>query len=610
MFSTSYLRKALTNGREKKYELFREIGIKAAIEEIKSNPVMNEMANEVKGYAASILNEKSPQISFYMLKEFERSGNRLIFENPYFERRKQLFSLVIAYVLEKEEVYIKAIEEKLWEWCDLYTWELSAHVPLQVERIKSSELGPDQTVALFSAETAFFFSEILYILGDKLDELVVYRLKEEIFRRVINPYKENTFSWESANMNWASVCAGSVGAACIYLIEDDNELAAILHRILGSMESFLEGIGEDGLVTEGLGYWHYGFSFYVYFAELLKERTGGMLSLLHSSDKIKKIAELPTYLQYPSEFFVNFSDSISGKWKGDYGLFSKLEDELKVEGYKYPDSGEIFGDHCFRWAAMIRKLFWGVNAKIESINDIKTGMFYFDEAEWLIDRRKINNKFIAFAAKGGNNDEPHNHNDLGNFILHYDGKDIFSELGAPEYVRDYFREDKRYEFLAASSLGHSVPVINGAVQKWGKEHYAEFLKLEEDGAKVCYEMKLEKAYACEELKEFQRQFLWNYEIGELQINDSFKFNKTDNEIKETLIMGFEPKLIEAGKAVIETENFKLEILFDKEAEYIVEKCSYKNHHGEESQVYRSFIVARGVEEDKHVSLKIKIMPNI
>lgn len=609
MYSTSCLRKALYSGRTNEYKLFKEVRNKELIERIKKNPITYEMSKELKAYALTAMTEESPAITFSMLKEFERSGNRLIFENAYFKRRKQLFSLVITYILENDEKYIKPIEEKLWEWCELYTWELSAHVPLTVERIKASNVGPDETVALFSAETAFFFAEILSIIGDKLDELVTYRLKKEIFRRVINPYKNNTFSWEGANMNWASVCAGSIGAAAIYLIEDDNELTALLHRVLGSMESFLEGIGEDGLVTEGLGYWHYGFSFYVYFAELLKERTAGAISLLHCRDKIKKIAELPTYLQYPSELFVNFSDSISGKWKGDYGLFAKLEEELKVEGYKYPESGDIFGDHCFRWAAMIRKLFWGVNAKENVNKPINTGMFYFDEAQWLIDRREINNKkFVSFAAKGGNNDEPHNHNDLGNFILHYEGNDIFAELGAPEYVRDYFREDKRYDFLAASSLGHSVPVINSGVQKPGRDHYAKTLRSEEKDSIVYYKLELQEAYDCEELTRFEREFVWNYRDGELIIKDEFEFNKTDNEIKEVLIMGFEPKLIERGKALVQTETFDLEITFDEEFDYIVEKCNYRNHHGKESEIYRSFVVSKNAEKNVAINLKIKIMP--
>lgn len=118
------------------------------------------------------------RINFRIFKEFENTGNRLVFENAYFKRRKQLFSLILAYMLDRNKEYKSIIEEKLWEWCDLYTWELPAHFKMTEKTINMEAEDPDKTVALFSAESAFSFAEILSLIGEDLDAFIVYRQRE------------------------------------------------------------------------------------------------------------------------------------------------------------------------------------------------------------------------------------------------------------------------------------------------------------------------------------------------------------------------------------------------------------------------------------------------
>lgn len=602
MYALEDIKEAIEYGNEKGYILFPEIRDKNKLEAVKAN---YEGLEELNNYVDKVLAETSPKITFEMYKLFEKTGDRLTFENAYFERRKQIFSAVLAYILNRNKKYLPYIEEKLWEWCGLYSWELPAHFRMSGSK-KENEREPEETVALFSAETAFFFAEILSIIGKEIDEFLVYRLKKEIFRRIINPYKSTSYWWENAKMNWSSVCAGSVGAAAIYMIEDTEELSLIIHRVLKSMGAFIEAFDKDGLITEGLSYWSYGFSFYVYFAELLKERTAGKIDLLNSNSKIKKIAELPQILQFPSGNFVNFSDSGRGKWSGDSGLFGRLEERLGVHGYNYENSLNINNDHTARWAMMVRRLLWSSFKDGTESNSIKTGSFYFDESQWLVDRRvTVQGNFTAFAAKGGNNDEPHNHNDLGHFILHYNGEDIFTDIGSPEYVKEYFREETRYDFLAASSLGHSVPVINGKPQSFGKEHYADLIGYEEAESETRFALDLKKAYSCEELNSYKREFSWNYINLELIIKDSFQFSKTKNQVEEAFITAVKPELAQAGKVIIAAKNASAELFYDKKLQCTVEQCFYNNHKGERSYIYKIIFTAK-IDKLEEYTFKIKI----
>ncbi|MDY4307971.1 hypothetical protein SNF32_14980 [Enterococcus mundtii] len=45
-----------------------------------------------------------------------------------------------------------------------------------------------------------------------------------------------------------------------------------------------------------------------------------------------------------------------------------------------------------------------------------------------------------FAAKGGRNDESHNHIDIGHFVFGTREDLFLTDLGAGEYTKDYFDE--------------------------------------------------------------------------------------------------------------------------------------------------------------------------
>lgn len=161
MLALSEIKEALIYGSKNNYILFPEARDKNILEAIKENDLSKRQIEKIKQIADAALNEPSPFITFKMFKAFETTGNRLIFESAYFMRRKQLFSLVLAYMIEKNQRYKEMIEEKLWEWCDIYSWELPAHFKMSAENLRNGIDEPDKTIALFAAESAFFFSEIL-----------------------------------------------------------------------------------------------------------------------------------------------------------------------------------------------------------------------------------------------------------------------------------------------------------------------------------------------------------------------------------------------------------------------------------------------------------------
>lgn len=121
---------------------------------------------------------------------------------------------------------------------------------------------------------------------------------------------------------------------------------------------------------------------------------------------------------------------------------------------------------------------------------------YAAASQWLIHKTPL----YGFAAKGGTNAEPHNHNDLGSFILADPSEQILCDPGAGTYSKQYFSA-KRYEFFRASSRGHSVPIIAGQYQLPGREHAASTGF--EDGV---FTVEFSRAYGVEALRQLSRSF--------------------------------------------------------------------------------------------------------
>lgn len=60
--------------------------------------------------------------------------------------------------------------------------------------------------------------------------------------------------------------------AALAVEHDPVRLASALHRTLAALRCYLNGLGSQGGCAEGVGYWAYGFGYFTYFTEALRER--------------------------------------------------------------------------------------------------------------------------------------------------------------------------------------------------------------------------------------------------------------------------------------------------------------------------------------------------
>lgn len=519
------------------------------------------------------------KMSEYML--FVETGDRTVFERKYFERRHDCSYISIAYWLTEDEKYVKPLIDGVFRICDEFTWCLPAHVGLKrnpsIEVIKMN-------IDLFQAETGRLLTDIDVLVGDKLPYYVRERISDEVRKRLIEPLKRIEFGWHmDCTNNWAAVCAGGTGVALLHY-GTEAEISHYLPKLYNAMENFLAGFNDDGCCLEGYAYWNYGFGYFVIFARMILDYTNGEINYFER-EKVKNIATYVQKIRMGRTKNVSFSDGGS-TFTFSPGLMSYLK-EVYPDDVALPDlelattRGNVY--------SMKEVLWFDTDYKED---EYKEETAYFEGAQWFIKRGK---KF-SFAAKAGHNDEPHNHNDVGSFIIVTPDDDIpLADFGCGVYNAFTFHPDYRYTMIQNSSAGHSVPIINGEFQKVGREYSAS--NVEVSGDKFSFDM--EGAYEEGLVKKLHRSF----EVKEngVTLCDMVEYSDKTESITERMVSWTKPEICD-GYVDLKTAK----IIFDKER-YTVDfkEDSYRNHANTED--IPVFLIDFKAVSEKKTKFKFEII---
>ena len=412
-----------------------------------------------------------PVLTKEMFLLYEKTGNRLIYENEYFERRRFLvvFGLLTYWYKRPED--IKKLTYVIEEVCKEETWALPAHVNRQKPNWQ-------REVDLFASETGQTLSNIIYLNKDVLSAETVKLVKDLVTYRVLDSYMEvprGQWRWESMYNNWVSVCASCVGSAALFLLEDEKEKQdAIITRVCETLPDYLLGMHDDGTCPEGMSYFTYGMLFYTGFARQLKEHTNGKIDLM-DSEKVRNIARFQHKCYLPGGNTVSFSD---GERADRFRLGLTCYFARTIEGVEIPDISaamEFETDHCYRFIGNLYDDVWVQEYLDEAIEETEATPEWFTllpDAQWAVWKKER----MGIAFKGGHNDEPHNHNDVGSYLLVVDGEVFMADLGCGEYNKEYFEPETRYSILCNRSYGHNVPMVNGQEQREGVQYTCEYFR--------------------------------------------------------------------------------------------------------------------------------------
>ncbi len=511
-----------------------------------AKPIIDEIINS----ANIAISQDSPafKMSEYMM--YFENGNRSVFEKSYFTRRRHCSNIMMAYWLTEDEKYLLPLIDYISYICDEFTWCLPAHSEFPCRLSK----GTIEHVDLFQAETARLLAETVMCVGDKLPEYMLDRMNYEIHRRIFSVFEQGEFcsrihptieigdkySWETCKMNWATVCGAGCTMAALYF-GTNAEMEKYVTRFIGCLESYLEGIADDGCCQEGMAYWSYGFGHFVILAQIVKSYTHGQVDFF-KNPKVKELALFPQKIRMSTSKVASFSDG-GENFTFKIGLLSFLKsiyDEVCLPDLK---RGTRHGN-----VNSICELLW-FDTNYQSQEE-STNTYYLSNSQWYINHKPK----YCFAAKGGHNDEPHNHNDIGSFMITVGDETLISDLGCGEYVKETFMEETRYNYVQNSSRGHSVPIINGEYQLAGAKYKSKNATATESS----FSLDIEGAYNSRIINKIHRIF--TIHENSVVLKDTFVFSSETKSITERIITKIKPHL---GDGVVDLEHGKIKFDPDK-----------------------------------------------
>jgi len=462
-------------------------------------------------------------------RNYRRVGDRTLPEAKAGYRRRELDRAATALWLGHPEADVDYLQDLLWAYCDDYTWVMAAHEGREID--------------LGSAALGATFAEILHLLGDRLEDEVKERVSAEIERRTFQNFwnYKHLDSWKTVRMNWNHVCNGEVIRTALYQIQDPTILAHFTHAAIQNLTYALDGFTDDGGCEERPGYWAYGFGHFLYVAHALYLKTDGELNLM-TADKIQRICRYPLAAHISGPLRATFADAHHGYIPARIAMIIN-------EFFEMP---ELYGlcnqhsDSTLRLSGMHELALYN-GQRTEGAPDSRD--YVLPDLGVVKLRGKSGEGQMTVLALAGNNGVPHNHNDIGSFIVHRGSRIFLVDPGAPRYSRKTFSA-QRYEIVFCNSIGHSVPVIDGMLQQPGSEYYGalEVENLNEEGQKRAV-IDMTHAYLKGTVKRLTRTFTLDADANRLTMEDAYTFDHAPNTLEEAFIT-FEPATIsQDGRSV-------------------------------------------------------------
>lgn len=467
--------------------------------------------------------------------ELERSGNREIMERPFDDNNQAIVRLMLAELAEGRGRFIDQLINGVFHTCEMTSWALSAHLVTQpTHRALPTPIYP--LIDLTAGDLGSLLSWVYYFMHeefDKIDPEISRRLYRELDERIMKPYLNNdSFWWLAANYkgqmvnNWNPWCNSNCLMTFMLLENDVDRLSKAVSRSMQSVDKFLNYVHSDGACEEGPSYWGHASGKCLDYLVLLNRITGGKISIF-DNPQIKAMGEYIARSYVGNGWVVNFADA-SAKGGGDPYLIYRYGKAVKSDILKQFASMQNKGSKIsFRGRDLFRILeAFLVEDELCAYQEAYTGVSYtwYPETEFCY----VRNKKAFFAAKGGYNDESHNHNDAGSFSLWVNNMPVIIDAGVGTYTRQTFSSE-RYTIWTMQSNYHNLPMINGVPQKYGRQYKATEVK----ATKNSFSANIATAYPDEAgVKKWIRSYTMKSDA--LMISDRFELN----EIKKENVINF------------------------------------------------------------------------
>jgi len=469
------------------------------------------------------------------------------------QRLRWLVILCWAECLENNGKYLPKLEIVIRELLNQKTW---------VNPRNYSEKTYGGLVELSTASYAHNLAQASYLLGGKLGEATRKAILDELYIRAFNPViatlngKDKNHSWLTVTNNWNAVCLSGVTGAALTVIPDKTERARFVAIAERYIQNFIAGFHSDGYCSEGIGYYNYGFGRFINLRENVFKATGGSIDFFNNT-KIKNIAGFLPNMEIINGTYPAIGDCPVDPRPGKNIVYYVSRNlDMGLSNY---DNASFLGAKS-DLVADVMYVFPNTASKKKPVKSqhVYGGIrSYFNAAGILTVRPDPAGKGnMGAVLKGGNNNEHHNHNDLGSYTIAVGDEVMMGDPGLIPYTAKTFGPD-RYDYKTLDSYGHPVPLIAGQEQQPGKQAQAKIIRADFTDARDDFEMDITSAYKLEGLKSIIRKFGYQRKDAiTLEVKDEFAFD-TPQTFETAIITRARWKQNAQGQIIFEGKKGKL-----------------------------------------------------
>jgi len=488
-----------------------------------------------------------PVLPASVFLDYARNGNRSRYEGIRSARRERLRELAIAECVEGKGRFLDEILNGIWATCEETYWGVPAHVGVQKAGTGLPDVA-EPTVDLFAAETSSLLAWIDYLLGpqlERLSPLLRPRLRLEIARRILTPNLERIDFWwmgldpklsRSVN-NWNPWINSNWLASTLLIEPDGKRRIAAVHKILQSLDRFLDAYHPDGGCDEGPSYWGRAGASLFDCLELLFSASGGAIQF-YDQPLVREIGRYIYRAHIYGDYFVNFADApakvrLNGDLVFRYGRRIGDEKMQALGAFAAGERGAGRGDSIGRQLEALynRDALAAAPARQPLVRDVWLPGIQVMAARF----REGSVEGLYLAAQGGHNAESHNHNDVGNFMVYADGRPALIDVGVETYTAKTF-SSQRYDIWTMQSAYHNLPTIDGVMQPAGREFTARDVSYRADDRAAEFRLDIAKAYPAEAgVNSWRRTLRLDREKNEIEVRDECDLAKPAREIAFTLM---------------------------------------------------------------------------
>ncbi|ANH83792.1 heparinase [Niabella ginsenosidivorans] len=502
--------------------------------------------------------------------EYERSGSRVIMEQPYNANINALARLMIAELAEGKGRFMDQVVNGVWALCDMQSWALSAHLPVQ--RSKRNLPDPsEQIIDLVSGDVGSLLSWAVYFFKDDWDQInpvITQRVQQNIRKRILEPYMQRSDYWWQALENkpgqlvnnWNPWCNANV-LTCFLLLENKpDSLAAAVYRTMRSVDQFLNYIKEDGACEEGPSYWGHAAGKLYDYLQLLSDASGARISIF-DKPMIRNMGEYIARSYVGNGWVVNFADA-SARESSDPGLiyrYGKAVNSREMQSF----AGRLLAGKEHKENVPVDRDLFRVLEGIKGYKELQQAPAVLIQAPyaWYPQTEFCymnNGSGIFFAGKAGNNNESHNHNDIGSFNLYIDAIPFIIDVGVGTYTRQTF-SNERYSIWTMQSNYHNLPVINGQPQLFGGQYRARSVFF--DAAQKRFGLDMAGAYGpLAAVKEWKRTY--TLLKNTLHLEDAFQLSTVKDTTALHYMTWARPVITRPGHIMVKKGTAGLLIQYD------------------------------------------------